>query len=659
MALEVDPKIQDFHKKTREAFSMLRKLAKVVGDVSLPDDMEPIKAEFCMKKKEELSCIKFDELIDHLTIGSEKVIQEFRTIHTSFYCLLCDYKAHEEINIEGKKIIYDGKTCMKQLAGNQNYIRAVNVSVVDYFEKVQHYLDCAGFDNEYEFPFLFEKEEKLAEETSKCLDKFDEEATELSAECKDMCQKFNVANFSPIFEGNHIFIKKASEYYISLAQKSISECKNKQKNIFNEIAKITEQNKEKVNKVHDVKEVKKDEDRRLDDEEKDRLFRISERERIKREKEAEEARKKAAAAAAAAAAASGGGGGGRKRNFWDKVGSWARGGGFRKLRNRKTFPKIKKHNRKLKSYHSIKKHFKKKFHHKNHFKHQIKKHKRAKLSRSLLLKHFPHLKNKVHKRKYRILEQKPEEGKKEEVPKEGEEKKAEDLKKTAEEVSPSGQPEGAPKDPVHEALLKQMKEVYDEIKFLFDANSEGIVKNTDLPQDVDAYNKDFLYGQGIDVYHYALNINLEISKTDLLALMNGIKPSDPVENRIIQSLAAISLENKAILTQILDTGYTFALEGKSNCPAEEQFAALKETLDADECFEEGCAKALAHHDNKPADETQPNNEGDKKPEENKSEEKKPEENKTKEERILEMKKYRNLESVFDLREHKRKKEILF
>ena len=101
--MELDPKIQDFHKKNNYALGRLRKLNNILATVSLPDDMDETKAKFCKAQYANLQAIDFDEIYNHLMMGSQRAILTFKKIHLSFYCMLCDYKAHNEFNLQGKK----------------------------------------------------------------------------------------------------------------------------------------------------------------------------------------------------------------------------------------------------------------------------------------------------------------------------------------------------------------------------------------------------------------------------------------------------------------------------------------------------------------------------------------------------------------------------
>lgn len=71
--------------------------------MTLPDDMDEEKAKYCKAKQKELAEIKFDEIYEHLHLGSQKAIMSFKPVHLSFFCMLCDYRAHNEFNLQGKR----------------------------------------------------------------------------------------------------------------------------------------------------------------------------------------------------------------------------------------------------------------------------------------------------------------------------------------------------------------------------------------------------------------------------------------------------------------------------------------------------------------------------------------------------------------------------
>ena len=518
------------------------------------------------------------------------------------------------------------------MVDNKNYLEALNVLLPNYFEKVQHYLDCAAYDMEYNFPFLYQKEQKFAEVAEKCFNDFDEEATTLSPECTNVCQKLNVANFSPVFESNHTFIVKAVNYFETLAHSANERNEQREKNQFNEMAKITQENKQTVQNVGATDKAKVSEKERLLREERERLAEIE-----RKRKEEEERKRRAAAAAAAARRRAAAAAAAIKKPWWKF---------WRKLTDKKSKNQLKRlvRGKSKKSSIKIAKNFVKKITRKRR-KLKLKQKKLKKLSRKLMMKHFPKHKlrrnRRRHKRHLRILEA--------------------GAKKPEEKGVPKPPPAGAPKDPEHEALLKLQKEIYDQIEFMFDKEAAGVVKTADLPLDIDLFDKTFLYGQGINIYLYASMINTETSRNEFLAKIMGKKLGDAMENRIEQVLEAIDEAFKTSFNTAMDASYIFGLGAKDTHSSEAEYEKAKEHLLPIECFFVGCQDNVPKPGQGDAvKEEKAPAEGEKKADEKKPEEKKPEEKKSAQTRVLEMDRgFNELEGLFDLREGSKNSQILF
>ena len=599
----------------------------------------------------------------------------------------------------------------------------MNISLVDYFEKVQHYLDCAAYEKEYEFPFLFEKEAKFREVVASCIDKFDEEETDVSPTCNDMCQHLNVANFSPVFEGNHTFISKASNYYENLAKEAVEKAISKKKDEFNEVAKVTKEADRKVLNKGISEITRKKEKTRLLKAAADKIAAekkkiADEKKRIAAEKKriADEKKRKAAEAEKARKAAAAARRrrqqylarrrrrqylarrrrqqylarrrrnrlarirrnrrkrrrkrkrrrrlSGRELGLWgslkksvfnkklnlgnSRMKKFKKGGNLRQKLNTWGSSLHSKAKKALKNIKKKRRSLKKKLH--NHYR----------LNRQLLLKHLPN--STINK--LRLLEAAAAKD-----PKGAKVDPKADPKKAAEATVPPPPPPlpEIPVDPAHVELLKKTLEIYNEIKFLFDKKSKGVVKTADIPLDVDTFTKAFLYSQGIDLIGYSKMINMEISKTDLLAVLEGNKLGDALENRIIQVMEALSLEFKVNLAKDLDSNFSFSLAQPQTSIHELAYAAAPEHLDPDECFEEGCQDNIplpepteaADGAAKPAAEGAKGAEGAaKKPETAAKTPEKPNEEKIAR-RLLKQARFDELEGIFDFHGGAKKKQILF
>lgn len=553
------------------------------------------------------------------------------------------------------------------MVDNKEYLEALNVLLPDYFEKVQHYLDCAAYDMEYEFPFLFHKEQVFADVAEKCLREFDEEATTLTPECTSVCQKLNIANFSPVFESNHTFVVKAVNYFETLAAHAIKKNEKKAKDHFNEMAQITKEKEQTVKNVGATEKAKVSEKERLIREEKERLAEIerkrkAEEERKRREaeerrKREEEARKKREAEAAAAS----------KSKPWYQFWTFKR-----HLKDKRKLKRLIRGKSKKASMRIVKRFVRKlklkEKKRKRKLKLKLKRHR--KLSKKLILKHFSryrkHKQRKLKRNKRRKSKNRRNRRKRRRRHFRILEASGAGAPKKADAAVPKPPPKGPPKDPEHEALLKKQKEIYDQIEFMFDKNAPGVVKTADLPLDIDAFSKTYLYGQGINVYLYARTFNSENSRTQVLALLEGKKLGDAMENRIQQILDIINEDFKIKFAADMEASFIFNLAANDTSVHESEFEKAKEHLMPVECFFEGCEETpqtLAAKKEEAPKADAGAKKAEAKPAEEKKEEKKADEKtpeKTNQSRVLEMDRGMDeLEGLFDLRGASHKKHIVF
>ena len=48
--------------------------------------------------------------------------------------------------------------CMSKIKSLNAYIKTLNITLINYTEEKQKVIDCGVFNDEYQFPFLFEYE---------------------------------------------------------------------------------------------------------------------------------------------------------------------------------------------------------------------------------------------------------------------------------------------------------------------------------------------------------------------------------------------------------------------------------------------------------------------------------------------------------------------
>ena len=229
VSTSLQPTLVSFYEKMNESTTKLKKLHESIQKVTQKEFVDPTQKNFCKKSKKEFKEFKFQEMIDKLTLGYEKAMNNFRDTHYAFYCVLCDFEAHVNIDLKSKKLSLDSTTCMQQIRTNKDYVAALNVDLVNYFESLQNLLDCAFYEKSFEFPFLFEYQESFKVHTKNCLELFDEDSNEMIDQCAPFCEQMNIAGISRHFEGDPGFVLKAVDYYENLVEEVIQKAEKRAK----------------------------------------------------------------------------------------------------------------------------------------------------------------------------------------------------------------------------------------------------------------------------------------------------------------------------------------------------------------------------------------------------------------------------------------------
>ena len=219
------PALTSYYDKMTKAFRDLEEMNVEAQKIGYKTYVAKGKRKYCEKKEEDFKKIKIGKILDHLKMGFEIAFMDFKDQHYAFYCVLCDYAAHAKITTTGKKITLDSGNCTSHILKNKDYIMALNIELVDYFKKLLHFLDCAFYDNSYEFPFLWENQAKFETVSRNCLEKMDPDSNDLTADCKTFCEVYDIAGISPHLEGDPLFIDQAVDY----ARGMISEINHKHK----------------------------------------------------------------------------------------------------------------------------------------------------------------------------------------------------------------------------------------------------------------------------------------------------------------------------------------------------------------------------------------------------------------------------------------------
>ena len=85
---------------------------------------------------------------------------------------------------------------MRLIYENKEFIKAINISLINYIEKLQHFLDCSFYKDSYNFPFLFISQGNEREKDNSCLSKVEEDTVDMVESCKDICASINITGIS-------------------------------------------------------------------------------------------------------------------------------------------------------------------------------------------------------------------------------------------------------------------------------------------------------------------------------------------------------------------------------------------------------------------------------------------------------------------------------
>ena len=223
---DVLPRLTAFFKKFKQSLGSIEDLRLRLMKVRLPMDMIPQKVDKCKIIEKLLFDFKFEEMIKALLENADSNFMQFKRYHQSFYCILCDKTAHSQIDMSNRSMNIDLAFCLNNLRESRKFLKAMNIELVNYFMLVQHYLDCAFFDDYYNFNYLYKDKEKLRAQFNRCYE--DIQPNEF---CQAVCLQMTIGGMSPGFEGDYAYIQDSVNYYSELInQIEVKQSKQKEVN---------------------------------------------------------------------------------------------------------------------------------------------------------------------------------------------------------------------------------------------------------------------------------------------------------------------------------------------------------------------------------------------------------------------------------------------
>lgn len=205
------PKMREYSDKFLNSIRRLRSLHQSVYRLKPKEEWQGTQLAYCRTRYLNFTNFGFNEMLDDMVKEFEQAQPHFRTLHTSFLCVFCDYDAHLEMMLSTRVAGVDSNVCIEVLNIAKPLVLAQSVQLLDYLQRLQALLDCQFFDQKFNLPFPFSTEQGLAKNFTECFEKLTPES--LDEKCAPLCDNLNFGAFSPVFEGNYQFILRATNYF--------------------------------------------------------------------------------------------------------------------------------------------------------------------------------------------------------------------------------------------------------------------------------------------------------------------------------------------------------------------------------------------------------------------------------------------------------------
>lgn len=205
------PKRADFKYKFKRSVWNLQLLHAETLRLNQREVWTPPHKAFCQNRYVKLTNFPFRELASNLLSGFENTFDSFDKIHTSFLCVFCDHDAHKQMLLETSQLAQDGEVCLEIINKHSHFLQTQNIDLINYYMTLQTYLDCALYESSYNIPFVFGSQQDKRDDFTLCLKDVSPDA--LGKSCTPLCKDLRLAEISPTFEGNTIFMDRANNFY--------------------------------------------------------------------------------------------------------------------------------------------------------------------------------------------------------------------------------------------------------------------------------------------------------------------------------------------------------------------------------------------------------------------------------------------------------------
>lgn len=210
------PKLADYKNKFKQSLSILETLHNDALKLPETENWIEDQTEYCKNTRSEFTNFNFRRLMRDLRSGIETTADMFLKIHESYLCVFCDFDAQSSILVETMQLAQDSHVCFHVLTENTQFMTLIHNRLIQYYETLQHFLDCSYFDKSFEFPFIFGKQKNQQNDWKECEKTLS--TGSLSEQCESFCNDLKLGAVSPVFEGDVFFMNHANNHYDSIVK---------------------------------------------------------------------------------------------------------------------------------------------------------------------------------------------------------------------------------------------------------------------------------------------------------------------------------------------------------------------------------------------------------------------------------------------------------
>ena len=210
---KIKPKLTKYYDGILRKLNNLKKLILQVNQIDIKKHAAHLTISDAKKGKllaslEKLKKTNIELLFSRLMSMSKDSSEYMMGLRSSFYCIICDFKSHKDIDIKAKKIKFSSGFC-KSLADNTiNFSYFLNEKLVPFLIDLSKITSVFGM-SESDKPLKLKNFKKLKNHVKGCA-RAVKKGIKVGTKCKKYCNHYKLNANAPVLEGYSIFMNEAA-----------------------------------------------------------------------------------------------------------------------------------------------------------------------------------------------------------------------------------------------------------------------------------------------------------------------------------------------------------------------------------------------------------------------------------------------------------------